>query len=260
MRHALALATALALGALIPPAHAELTELDVRPVSLTYAIYLTAAPDDGIDRIERDIRLAPTPDAKAPRGHRIEHIAPDGRYAHAGLAVGDVILAINGEPFTAKAAFQTIHTPQLDRVVLNAERGGHAFDITYIIHRPPPPTDWIRQTAPHTYTVTAADFEALLADPSALARGARVIPAREGDTVTGMRLFAIRPTSIYAALGFLNGDIIHTVNGHPLSSPTQALDAYAAIRRAPEITLTLTRAKAPLTLRYTIERAPAESP
>lgn len=261
MRHALTLVTTLVLCALAPTARADLTRLDVRPVSLTYAIYLTATPDDGIDRIERDIRLAPTPDAKAPRGHRIEHIAPDGPYAHAGLAVGDVILTLNGEPYTDGAvAFRTLHTSQLDRIVLHAERDGHAFDVTYIIHRVPPPIDWIRETAPHTYTLDAAGFDAYLADFAALSRATRVVPHREGEAITGLRLAGIRPSTPLGALGLRNGDILHAVNGHPLTSPDKALEAYAAIRRAPEVTLTITRAKAPLTLRYIINRPPPKSP
>jgi hypothetical protein len=51
----------------------------------------------------------------------------------------------------------------------------------------------------------------------------------------------VRPDSIYAKCGFRNGDVWRDISGVALTSPEQALRAYALLRKAPSITVSVLR-------------------
>lgn len=81
---------------------------------------------------------------------------------------------------------------------------------------------------------------------------ARVVPSFHDGKSNGFKLFAIRPKSVWAAAGFLNGDTWLSVNGMPLDGPEKALEAYAQVRKASRFTVELERAGKPVTLTFTI--------
>jgi hypothetical protein len=66
--------------------------------------------------------------------------------------------------------------------------------------------------------VTKRIVNEVLANPMAVAKGARVVPAIKDGKPDGFKLYAIRPTSIYAKVGFQNGDTLQRVNGMELTS------------------------------------------
>jgi general secretion pathway protein C len=57
---------------------------------------------------------------------------------------------------------------------------------------------------------------------------------------------------VYARLGLANGDIVDALNGRPLHSLEEALDAYTALRATDRLALSVVRRGAPLTLTVTI--------
>lgn len=61
---------------------------------------------------------------------------------------------------------------------------------------------------------------------------ARVVPSMEGGELSGLRLFSIRAPSVWAAAGFLNGDVLRAVNGLPLLEPNDVLTAREKLRKA----------------------------
>jgi hypothetical protein len=91
-------------------------------------------------------------------------------------------------------------------------------------------------------------FETLFHDQAALMKSARVVPALHDGRVTGLRLLAMRAGSPLAQLGFENGDEVRSVNGLELTTPDKALEAYAAVRSAPELRVELMRRGRPLRL------------
>ena len=93
----------------------------------------------------------------------------------------------------------------------------------------------------------------MLANPVAVIRSARVVPAMKDGKSDGIKVYAIRRGTPLQLLGLQNGDTLRAINGHPLLSPEQALEAYATVREATAITLELSRRGKPLTLRYTIK-------
>lgn len=104
----------------------------------------------------------------------------------------------------------------------------------------------------HHYRVSSRALESLLERPSTLGRSVRIVPALVEGRPSGFKLFAIRPGSPWAALGFANGDTLQAINGQPLTSPAEALEAYAVLRSAREVSVELTRRGKPVTLRYTV--------
>ncbi len=76
-----------------------------------------------------------------------------------------------------------------------------------------PLLDTIKKIDDFNYELPKSTIERALANPMDFAKGARVVPGMSMGRVEGMKLYAIRPNSIYAALGFDNGDLLRTVNG-----------------------------------------------
>jgi general secretion pathway protein C len=66
--------------------------------------------------------------------------------------------------------------------------------------------------------------------------------------VDGFTLFAIRAGSLFAALGFANGDPIQRINGLALTSADRALEVYTKLRDAPRLEFELVRRGRPVTL------------
>jgi hypothetical protein len=93
----------------------------------------------------------------------------------------------------------------------------------------------------------------ILANPLGVAKGARVVPAQKDGKPDGFKLYAIQPGSVYARLGFENGDTLARVGGIDVSSPDKALDVYTKLRDAKHIDVAIVRRGAPMTLVFDIQ-------
>lgn len=93
--------------------------------------------------------------------------------------------------------------------------------------------------------------EKILENPAELLR-ARVVPEQEGGRVVGLRLLGVRPDSLLALLGVENGDRLGAINGFELTTPEKILEAYARLRTADKLSLSVTRRGQPMTLDYAI--------
>jgi general secretion pathway protein C len=101
--------------------------------------------------------------------------------------------------------------------------------------------DTIKEIDATTFEVPRAVVEKVLANPMIIAKGARVVPSIKDGKPNGMKLYAIRPSSGWAKVGFVNGDTIHAVNGHDVSSADKALEVYTMLRSASELRVEITR-------------------
>src|SRR5690606_21985836 len=99
--------------------------------------------------------------------------------------------------------------------------------------------------------IDLAELDALLSTQES--PGVRIVPAMRSGKPDGFKLYAIQPGSLPAAIGLENGDTLHRVNGHELSSPERALTAYHELRGADRFEIELTRAGEPLLLRVAVE-------
>jgi len=94
--------------------------------------------------------------------------------------------------------------------------------------------------------------ERILENPAELLR-ARVVPEQEGGKIVGLRLFGVRPDSLLALLGVENGDRLGAINGFELTTPEKIFEAYARLRTADKLSLSLVRRGQPMNLDYAIK-------
>jgi hypothetical protein len=126
---------------------------------------------------------------------------------------------------------------------------------------PPPPPDpmvdaWIatiEKIDDTHYRIPRKTVDAIVLDPMKVATSARVVPALHNGRPDGFKLYAIWPSSLYAHLGLNNGDTIQTANGLPVTTPSEALEAYTKLRNASAIQVGLVRRGQPMTLTITIK-------
>ncbi len=103
-----------------------------------------------------------------------------------------------------------------------------------------------------TYEIDKSLVEKVLANPMAVAKGARVMPSSKNGEPNGFKLYAVRPNSVYSKLGYTNGDTINAINGMELNSMDRAMEVYAKVRDAQSLQVVVTRRGKPVNLNYTI--------
>jgi general secretion pathway protein C len=111
----------------------------------------------------------------------------------------------------------------------------------------------VKQIDPTHYELMRALVDSILANPMAVAKGARIVPATANGKPDGFKLYAIRPGSLYAKLGFTNGDTLEKINGYALDSADKALEVYTKLRDAKKLDVEIVRRGKPLTLTYAIK-------
>ena len=110
----------------------------------------------------------------------------------------------------------------------------------------------------HKVSETQFDIERSLVDQvlenqGELMKSARIVPEKEGDKVVGIRLFGVRPDSLLGTLGLENGDRLQSINGFEMSDPQKALEAYARLRSADKLSVTVNRRGKPTTIDFSIK-------
>jgi general secretion pathway protein C len=74
---------------------------------------------------------------------------------------------------------------------------------------------------------------------------------KDGQT-DGFKVSSVRTPSVFSRIGLKNGDVLKYVNGMPLTGFDQVMQAYAKLRSAPAIQLSVLRGNRPVTLSYEI--------
>ena len=106
----------------------------------------------------------------------------------------------------------------------------------------------IRKLSETEFDVDRALFERVLQNPQQFAPHVRIVPETKDGAVIGVRLFGIRPGSLFALLGLQSGDRLDSINGYSMGDPEKALQAYAYLRTASRLDLALDRRGQPLHL------------
>lgn len=110
----------------------------------------------------------------------------------------------------------------------------------------------IRQVSETKYQVQRSLVDKLLSNQAELMRSARVVPHEENGRVVGVKLYGIRRSSLLGKLGIQNGDMLRTINGFDMSAPDSALEAYAKLRSASNLSVAVVRRGAAVTMEYNI--------
>jgi general secretion pathway protein C len=110
----------------------------------------------------------------------------------------------------------------------------------------------IKKTGENTYEVARSLVDQALGNPMAFQKGARVVASVKNGKPDGIKMYAIKPSSAYAKLGFSNGDTLHSVNGLSLGSLENGLEMVTKLREVNQLQIEVTRRGKPVTLNYTI--------
>ena len=113
-------------------------------------------------------------------------------------------------------------------------------------------TNSIKKIDDTHYEIDKKLVDAVLANPMGAAKGARVVPAVKNGKPDGFKLYAIRPSSVYAMLGLSNGDTLQAINGFELTSADKALEVYTKLREATSLQVNIQRRGKDMTINYTI--------
>jgi general secretion pathway protein C len=110
----------------------------------------------------------------------------------------------------------------------------------------------IKMVSETKYSVQRSLVDKLLQNQGELMRSARVVPHEENGRVVGVKLYGIRKSSLFGKLGLQNGDMLRTINGFDMGSPDSALEAYAKLRSASNLSVALVRRGNAVTMDYNI--------
>jgi general secretion pathway protein C len=99
----------------------------------------------------------------------------------------------------------------------------------------------IQRIGPNEFNVDRSVVDKILENQAELMRQARIVPEQENGKVVGIRLFGVRSDTLLGALGMENGDRLEKINGFDMTSPEKALEAYARLRTADHLTISLNR-------------------
>jgi S1-C subfamily serine protease len=103
--------------------------------------------------------------------------------------------------------------------------------------------------------VSRATLDNLLSNAKQLSRGCRIVPAVKNGKPDGYKLYAIRPSSVFARLGFRNGDTVHSVNGAKLDDVDDLVSLMVdAKRKVPAFQFALTRSSQPMLIEVEITK------
>ena len=110
----------------------------------------------------------------------------------------------------------------------------------------------VRKVGDNNYVMDRREVEGVLQDFNKLLTQIRVVPHFADGKPDGFKVFNIRPGSLFASLGMVNGDIIKRVNGLDITGPEQALQMFQQLRDESQVTVDLERFRKNLTLNYEI--------
>lgn len=99
------------------------------------------------------------------------------------------------------------------------------------------------QTAPPASHATdlAAVRRKLLHQPSKISRFVQMRPVYLHGNLLGWRVFPGSHRNLFRAVGLKPGDLVTSVNGIPLDSPSHGIKAMNALKQASQVTLTVNR-------------------
>jgi type II secretory pathway component PulC len=205
-----------------------------------------------------------------PIGFRLFAITPESVPGRLGFRNGDVLRAVNGIPLDAPDTALQAYTKAraADLLRLDVDRNGArvtlevkivaaastaalaptgpsgAVDVGGAVD---PATLPIRKLGDRHFAIKR-DFAARALDATQISRAARIVPQVEDGMTVGVRLFSIRPGSLPAALGFLNGDLVEQVNGILVNNADNVLALYGKLRTIDRVEFVVRRLGRPLTI------------
>jgi general secretion pathway protein C len=102
------------------------------------------------------------------------------------------------------------------------------------------------------FNIDRSVVDRILENQSELMRQAKIIPVQENGRTVGVRLLGIRPDTLLGVLVMQDTDRLQTINGFEVANPEKALEAYARLRTADKLTISVNRGGKNMNLDYNI--------
>lgn len=111
----------------------------------------------------------------------------------------------------------------------------------------------IQRVSANEFNIDRAIVDKILENQAELMKQARIVPEQENGKLVGIRLFGVRQDTLLGTLGMENGDRLQTINGFDMTSPEKALEAYARLRTADHLTVSVNRKGQNMNIDYNIK-------
>ncbi|MFK7927671.1 MAG: type II secretion system protein GspC [Myxococcota bacterium] len=171
---------------------------------------------------------------------------------YAGYGVGDklldsTILAIEWDRVIVKRA------DGAEEVILAREESGSTKSSSPVSSGNAT-DDGIVKEDDENYTISRELVDSTLADLDSVSKMARARPHKDSDGKTdGFRLSGVRRNQMLYKIGIRSGDVVHSVNGQPLTSMQEAMGAWQGMQNGSGFSFDITRRGQKKTMNYTIK-------
>lgn len=149
-----------------------------------------------------------------------------------------------------KVIFRNLSTNRLEYIEIPKD-----LSITFGVKNPTVGNEEVQRRGDFDFSMRRADINRYTSDLGSILQQARMVPnivPGSGGRVDGFKFVAIQPGSIYEKLGFKDQDVIKSVNGEPVNSPTKAMEMYNALKSDPHIQIGIERNGRSETLNYDV--------
>ena len=109
----------------------------------------------------------------------------------------------------------------------------------------------VKKTGEGSYTIQRKLVEDLFDGSDEALRQVRLVPAIEGGQIVGIKLYAVRPGSVYAAIGLKNGDVVKRIHDAEIDSIQKVLELYARFKKRKSIAVEVIRRGKAKRMNYT---------
>jgi general secretion pathway protein C len=138
-----------------------------------------------------------------------------------------------------KVIFRNLNNQRLEYIDIP-----ESSSITFGVKNPTVSGEEVQRKGEFDFTMRRADIAKYTSDLGSILQQARMVPniaPGSGGRVDGFKFVAIQPGSIYEKLGFKPMDVIKSVNGEPVNSPTKAMELYNALKSESRIKIGVER-------------------
>ena len=103
------------------------------------------------------------------------------------------------------------------------------------------------------YKIPKETLDHSIGNLSQLLTQIRAIPNIQDGKNNGFALSEIEPGSVFDEMGLQEGDVLRSINGQPITDPSQAMQMMTALRNSTQLSLQVLRDGHPTTLTYQIQ-------
>lgn len=111
----------------------------------------------------------------------------------------------------------------------------------------------VKSLGKNRYAIDRGALHEQLGDLAKLGKQIRVRPQSKGGKTVGFKLLRVNRNSLFDAIGLKRNDVLSSVNGEALDSPTKGLELFEKLEKSSALTIEVQRRGKPVVLEYEIK-------